>query len=486
MNLSEISIRRPVLATVMSLLIVLFGGLGFIRLGIREYPAVDPPVVTVTTSYRGANPEIIDTQITEPLEQTISGIAGIRNIASTSREGSSEIRVEFTLDSDLEAAANDVRDKVSQAIRRLPADADPPTVEKADADSDPIIFLAIQSSKKNILEVSDIADTVLKERFQTIPGVSSVRIFGEKRFAMRLWLDPGKMAAHGVTPQDVFTAVDRQNVDLPSGLIEGNVTELSHPHRRPAHHAAEEFNRLIIRQESNRQILQFATSGEAELSTPRTSAAAQRQPRHPQDRHRRRPPAQHQRHRHRRRVPQSPRADPRGSSGGLHPRSRLRLHHLRAPRDHRGGRDAPHRLRPRGPDHLRLPARLALPSSSPCSPSPSASSRHSSSCTWRVTRSTCSPWWPSCSPSAWCVDDAIVVLENIYTKVEGGARPYAAAVQGTREIFFAVISTTVTLATVFVPVLFLRASPGGSSASSAWSSPAPSSSPPSSPSPSRP
>ena len=222
MSLSETSIRRPVLATVMSMIIVLFGITGFYYLGVREYPAVDPPIVSVQTSYPGANPDVVASQITEPLEQVINGIAGIRTLSSESRQESSRITVEFTLDSDLDAAANDVRDRVSRAARNLPVDANPPVVEKADADSSPILFLSMFSDQRGILEVSDIADRVVRERMETIPGVSSVRIFGEKRYAMRLWMDPVKLAVHGLTPADVQAALDAQNIDIPSGRLDGN------------------------------------------------------------------------------------------------------------------------------------------------------------------------------------------------------------------------------------------------------------------------
>lgn len=217
MSLSETSIRRPVLATVMSLIIVLFGATGFYFLGVREYPAVDPPIVTVQTTYPGANPDVVASQITEPLEQVINGIAGIRTLSSESRQERSTITVEFTLDSDLDTAANDVRDRVSRAARNLPVDSNPPVVEKADADSSPILFLSMVSDKRGILEISDIADRQIRERMETIPGVSSVRIFGEKRYAMRLWMDPVKLAVHGLTPGDVQDALDEQNIDLPSG-----------------------------------------------------------------------------------------------------------------------------------------------------------------------------------------------------------------------------------------------------------------------------
>ena len=228
MSISSVSIKRPVLAIVMNLIILLFGFIGFQSLGVREFPSIDPPIINVRTNYSGANPDIIESQITEPLEKALNGIAGIRSISSSSNQGSSNITVEFDIKSNLEAAANDVRDKVSQAVRQLPLDIDgPPTVQKADANSDPIISMTVESETRNVLELSDFAENVLSERIQTIPDVSTVQIWGLKRYAMRLWLDPQKLAAYRLTPLDVKQALDRENVELPSGKITGNTSELT-------------------------------------------------------------------------------------------------------------------------------------------------------------------------------------------------------------------------------------------------------------------
>jgi multidrug efflux pump len=247
MNISEISLRRPVLAVVMSIIIVVFGVIGFNFLGVRDYPAIDPPNINVRTSYGGANPDIIETQITEPLEKAINGIAGIKNITSSSSAGSSNINVEFELGIDLEAAANDVRDKVSQASRSLPNDLEaPPVVSKADASSDPIISMTVQSNTKNQLEISEWANNVLVERIQTIPGVSAIQIWGEKRYAMRIWFNPEKLTAYSLTPADVQTALLRENVELPSGKISGNATELT-VRTFGRLNTEEEFNNITIK-----------------------------------------------------------------------------------------------------------------------------------------------------------------------------------------------------------------------------------------------
>src|ERR1700741_4920030 len=201
MNISELSLRRPVLAFVMNIIIVLFGAIGFNFLGVRDYPAIDPPNVNVRTTYSGANADIIESQITEPLEKAINGIAGIKNITSSSSVGTSNINIEFELSVDLEAAANDVRDKVSQASRTLPEDLpSPPVVSKADANSDAIISMTVQSSTRNPLQLTEFANNVLVERLETIPGVSRIQVWGEKRYAMRIWLDPAKLSAYNLTP----------------------------------------------------------------------------------------------------------------------------------------------------------------------------------------------------------------------------------------------------------------------------------------------
>ncbi|MCF1714906.1 efflux RND transporter permease subunit [Flavihumibacter sp. RY-1] len=247
MNISELSLRRPVLAIVMNVVIIVFGLIGYKFLGVRDYPAIDPPVVNVRTSYPGANADIIESQITEPLEKAVNGIAGVKNITSSSSQGTSNITVEFDLSIDLEAAANDVRDKVSQAVRSLPDDLDaPPVVSKADASSDVIISMTVQSNTRNQLQVTEYATNNLLERLQTIPGVSGIQIWGEKRYAMRIWFDPAKLSAYGLTPGDVQTALRTQNIELPSGKISGNATELS-VRTFGLLNTEEEFNNIIIK-----------------------------------------------------------------------------------------------------------------------------------------------------------------------------------------------------------------------------------------------
>ena len=264
MSLSSISLKRPVLALVMSIIITLFGLIGFNFLGVREYPSIDPPVITVRTSYAGANAEVIESQITEPLEKAINGIAGIRSIASSSNLGTSNITVEFTLDVDLEAAANDVRDKVAQALRQLPQDIDaPPVVTKSDANSDAIISMTVESNTRNHLQVSDYASNVILERLQTIPGVSTVQIWGEKKYAMRIWMDPAKLTAYSLTPLDIENALNRENVELPAGKLAGTSTELT-VNTKGRLSSEDDFNNLIIAS-SGTQTIRLRDVGAARL-----------------------------------------------------------------------------------------------------------------------------------------------------------------------------------------------------------------------------
>ena len=452
MNLSEISIRRPVLAIVCSLVIVLFGAVSFYFLGVREYPAVDPPIVTVRANYAGASPAVIAAQITEPLEQLINGVDGIRVLSSTSSEERSQIRVEFDIGANLEAAANDVRDKVSQAVRLLPPDADAPVVEKADADSEPVLYVTVQSPSRNILDVNDFADRVIRERVQTIPGVSAVRIFGEQRYAMRLWLDPLRLAAHRLTPLDVQQALAAQNVDLPSGRLEGSSVELS---LRTAGRltTAEDFDAMILKETPGRQI-QLRDVGRAELgaANPRTGNKSELVPI----------------------IILAVLPQPNTNAIAIADEFHRRLADIRrsAPPDYRieVSYDVTSFVRRsiREVEETVLIAFLLV-----------ALVIYAFLRSWR---STVIPVVaiPVSLISAFFLmfvagftinvltlvgivlavglvcDDAIVVLENIYAKIERGLPPLAAAIEGSREIYFAVISTTVTLAAVFVPIIFLQ------------------------------
>lgn len=274
MSLSELSLRRPVLAMVCSIVILIFGGIGYKFLSVREYPAIDPAVVNVSTSYVGANADIVEQQITEPLEKAVNGVQGVKNITSTSAQGRSNITVEFFLGVDLEQAANDVRDKVSQAMGNLPQDIDaPPTVTKADSDSDPIVFLQIQSHSKGLLELTDYAENVVQERLQTIPGVSGVNVFG-RRYAMRMWIDPAKLAAYTLTIDDIRRALDRENVELPGGKVRGDQTQLIvKTFGRLT--TPDDFNDLILRDDGT-GVVRFKDVGMAELGPDQEEQASRK------------------------------------------------------------------------------------------------------------------------------------------------------------------------------------------------------------------
>ena len=263
MSLSSISIRRPVLAIVLSLAILLFGFIGLSNLGVREYPSVDPPVISVSTNYRGASAEVVESQITEPLEAAVNSVEGIRTLTSVSRDGRSTLQVEFELGEDLERAANDVRDRVFRTLGQLPPDVDPPSVAKADSDSPPIVMLTVRSDQRSLLELSRLADEVFVERLQTIPGVSRIDVWGDKSYAMRLWIDPMKLASYRLSPVDVREAVRRENVELPAGRIEGQDIELA-VRTMSRLQTPEEFGDLILKSEGGR-IVRLRDVGRAEI-----------------------------------------------------------------------------------------------------------------------------------------------------------------------------------------------------------------------------
>ena len=456
MNISELSIRRPVLATVMTVIILLFGIIGYFYLGVREYPSVDNPIISVTCSYAGANADVIENQITEPLEQNINGIPGIRSLTSVSQQGQSRITVEFELSVDLETAANDVRDKVSRAQRYLPDDCDPPTVSKADADASPILMVALQSEKRSLLELSEIADLTVKEQLQTISDVSSVSIWGEKKYSMRLWLDPIKMAGYGITPMDVKTAVDKENVELPSGSIEGNTIELN-IRTMGLMNTAKMFDDLIIKNDGS-QIIRFSDIGRAELGAadiqsymkmngvPMVGIVV---------------------------VPQ-PGANHIDIADAVYQRMEQMKKDLPEDVHYSYGFDNTKFIRA-SIDEVKQTVYeafvlviiiifLFLRD-------------------WRVTLVPCIVIPVSLIGSFFVmyllgfsinvltmlaivlavglvVDDAIVMTENIYIRIEKGMSPKEAGIEGAKEIFFAVISTTVTLVAVFFPIVFMEGTTG--------------------------
>ena len=444
------------LATVLTLIILLFGVVGYLTLGVREFPSVDNPIISVTCSYPGANAEVIENQITEPLEQNINGIPGIRSLTSVSQQGMSRITVEFELTVDLETAANDVRDKVSRAQRKLPNDCDPPTISKADADASPILMVALQSDKRSLLELSEIADLTVKEQLQTIHEVSSVEIWGEKRYCMRLWLDPVKMAGYSITPMDIKSALDRENVELPSGSIEGDKMELE-IRTLGQLHTTEEFNNLVIKEDAGR-LVRFSDVGIAEIGprdlksymkmngVPMVSVVV---------------------------IPQ-PGANHINIADNVYERMEQMKKDLPEDVHFEYGFDNTRFIRASISEVettiyeafilVILIIFLFLRD-------------------WRVTLIPCLVIPVSligtffimylCGFSinvlsmlavvlavGLVVDDAIVMTENIYNRIEKGMRPFEAGIDGAKEIFFAIISTSITLLAVFFPIVFMEGTTG--------------------------
>ena len=451
-SLSTTSINRPVLAIVMSLAIILLGVIGFSFLGVREFPSVDPPVVTVQTSYIGANADVIESQITEPLEDAVNGVPGIRTLTSVSREGRSSITVEFELGVNIEAAANDVRDKVSGALNRLPQDVDPPVVEKADADSSPIIFLTVRSDKRNLLETSRIAEVLFKERIQTIPGVSSVQIWGQQRYSMRLWMDPIKLASLKLAPSDVLQALNRENVELPSGRVEGQNTELT-VRTMGRLNTEEDFNNLIIKEQGD-NVVRLSDIGYAKLGAENERTILRRDG-----------------------IPGCALAivaQPGANNIDIADRLYKKLDQITRdlPPDvsYQMSYDSTKYIRAsifEVGETILIAFFLVL------------SIIFIFLRDWRTTVIPVATIPISLIGSFFVmyllgftinvltllgivlaigivVDDAIVVLENIYVKVEQGENPEEAARKGSTEIYFAVISTTVSVVAVFLPVIFLQ------------------------------
>ena len=453
MNISSISIKRPVLAIVMSIIIVLFGLIGYKYLGVREFPSIDPPIITVKTSYAGANADVVESQITEPLEKVLNGIEGVRTISSSSNQGSSTITVEFNLDANLEAAANDVRDKVSQAVKQLPQDIDGlPTVTKSDANSDAILSMTVQSDTKDQLELSAYAENVIAERLQTISGVSTIQIWGQKKYAMRLWMNPDKLAAYKLTPLDVKQALDKENVELPSGKVEGNTTELT---VKTVGKLKDEnsFNNMIIRSDGER-VIRFKDIGYALLG-PENEETILRESGTPM-------------------IGLGLVPQPGANYIAIADEFYKRLDQIKKdlPKDfHIGVALDNTKFVLRSITEVKETLLIAIV------------------LVILIIYLFFRDWIVAFRPlidipvsligaffimylmgysinvltllaivlaTGLVVDDGIVVTENIYKKIEEGMDPIEAAHKGSKEIFFAVISTSVTLAAVFMPVIFME------------------------------
>ena len=453
MSLSTTSIRRPVLTIVLNLLIVLFGIIGYSFLGVREFPSIDPAQISVRTNYTGANADIIESQITEPLEKAINAIDGIRNITSSSNQGSSNITVEFKLGKDLETAANDVRDKVSQAIRNLPQDIDSqPIVSKADADSEAIISMTIQSETRNSSELSDYAENVIGQRLETIPGVSGIQIWGQKKYAMRLWINPEKLASYGITVSEVKDALTKQNVELPSGKITGDNTELTVKTVGNLT-SADEFNNIIIKSDGEK-IVRLSDIGNAQLGTANIETE----------------------------MTQSGKPMVAVALVPLPGANYIEISNAFYKEFEKLKKDLPKDIKlDIAIDNTLFVKKSVLEVAETIGISlvlviliiylffrdwaiafrPLIDIPVSLIATFFIM------WLFGFSinvltllaivlATGLVVDDGIVVTENIYKKVEEGMSPIEAAIKGSNEIFFAVISISVTLAAVFLPVIFLE------------------------------
>ncbi|QQM27860.1 efflux RND transporter permease subunit [Elizabethkingia sp. M8] len=455
MSISSLSIKKPVLAGVFSLLIVILGIVGWKQLGIREFPLTEPPVISVITFYPGASPDVIASKITRPMEESIAEASGIRTISSESREQVSVISIEFNREMDIENALNDVRDKVSKAKKQLPADVDPPIVQKASSADNLVAFLEVESDTKDIKEVSHIASTVIKDRVQSIPGINNVAIVGEHKYAMRLRFDPVKLAAYKLTPEDIRQALLRENVDLPSGRIDGNTSELS-LRTLGRLTTVTDFEEMLIKQTGN-SVIRLKDVGSAELGEMNERTAIINE------------------------------------TGNLN-----RVGVGVAIQIQRGANaievvdEFYKRLEQLRKD---IPSEYRLIVGFDFTQSVRESIKEVEETLFiafglvviiiflflRDWRSTIIPVIaiPVSILSAFfimyiagfsinvltllglvlaiglVVDDAIVVLENIYKKIEEGMPPIQAAFKGSKEIYFAVISTTITLAAVFLPIVFM-------------------------------
>jgi multidrug efflux pump len=453
MNISEFSLRRPVFAIVLNIVIVVFGAIGYNFLGVRDYPALDPPNINVRTSYPGANAEIIETQITEPLEKAINGIAGIKNISSQSSQGSSNITVEFELGIPLEEAANDVRDKVSQAARSLPTDLEaPPVVSKADASSDPVVIMLVQSNIRNALQITEFANNNLVERIQTVPGVSGVNVWGEKKYAMRIWFNPAKLSAYSLTPKDVQNALLRENVELPAGKIAGDATELG-IRTFGKLNTEDEFNNLIVKNINGTDV-KVKDIGEAVLG-PENEESVLKESNIPM-------------------IAIAVIPQPGTNYISISNEVKKRIEEIKAdlPADIRleVSFDATDTIR-KSISEVKETLIIAfilvvmivylffrdwLIAIRPLIDIPVSLIgaffiMYVSGFTINVLT-----LLAIVLATGLVVDDGIVVTENIYKKMEAGMDKWKAARDGSKEIYFAVIATSITLAVVFLPIIFLQ------------------------------
>lgn len=456
MVLSDVSIKRPVFATVLSLVLIIFGLFALRSMAVREYPDIDPPVVSVSTIYRGASAEIIESKITQIIEDAVSGIEGIRIITSVSREESSSVSIEFNLSRDIDAAANDVRDKVSRILSRLPDEADQPTIAKTEADARPIIYMALFSDRLSLLELTDYAERYLVDQLSVIDGVASVNVYGARRYAMRIYLDRMAMAARNITVQDIEEAIRRQNVELPSGRVEGQMREFT-VRTESGLRTAEQFRDIVLRAQDG-YLLRLGEVAKVELGS------------------------------------EDDRTEQRVNGTQAIGLGIIRQSKANAMEISKGVAAAVERLRPTLPANVRLEIGYDQ-------------SKFISQSIYEVFHALLvalglvigviflflRSWRATLIPAVaipvsvigsfivigalgysvnvltllalvlaigLVVDDAIVVLENIHRRIEEGEPPLLAALRGARQIGFAVIATTVVLVAVFVPISLMEGNTG--------------------------
>ncbi|WP_221212296.1 efflux RND transporter permease subunit [Brevundimonas lenta] len=480
--LSDVSVRRPVMAAVAAIVLCVIGAAAFFFLPVRELPDVDPPIVSVNTTYAGASAEVIESRITEPIEQQIAGIQGVERINSTSRDGRSNVNIEFALDRNIDDAANDVRDRVSRVVGRLPDQADPPEVAKADSDSQPIIILFLRSTKLNRLELTDYADRYLIDRLATVPGAAQVQIYGEQRYAMRIWLDAGALAARGLTVSDVETALTNQNVELPAGQLESGQKDYTVRVAR-TYARAEDFRQLPIGTRGSASTTGTTQTGQTQASVNLPSGASGALQGAASYVTRLGDIA---------RVEEAPAEDRRLFRGNGVDQIGLAVTRQAQANDlaiSKGVEEMVEEIRPSLPEGTEL----VVGSDN------SVFTKHAIEEVWitigismalvalvnfiflGTLRAALIPSIvaPICLLATFIVlaplgfslnlltllalvlaiglvvDDAIVVTENIQRRIDHGEPPLVAAERGARQVFFAVVATTVVLLAVFAPLLFL-------------------------------
>jgi multidrug efflux pump len=451
--LSDVSVRRPVFATVLSLLLVLLGFAALLNLPVRQYPDIDPPVVSIVTAYRGASAEVIETKVTQLIEDRIAGLEGIEKLTSTSRDEVSSIVVEFSLERDVDEAANDIRDRVARVVPELPDGADPPEIAKVDDDTRAVMYLNLTSDRMSGLEITDYADRYLTDRFASVPGVARVRISGERRYAMRIWLDRQALAAHALTVADVEAALRAENVELPAGRIESDAREFT-LRTDTGYATPEDFRRLVVGRGSEGQLVRLGEVAEVRVGAenernvarangiPAVSLAIEQLSKANTVE-----------------VSRGVRAELERVAQDLPEGMRIELNYDRAAFIAASMREVYKALGFAiclvlvviylflGNVRAMLVPGVVVPISVVATFMVMAALGYTVNTLTLL---------GLVLAIGLVVDDAIVVLENIYRRIEAGMPPLLAALEGSKEIGFAVVATTLVLVAVFVPLSFIQ------------------------------